>query len=33
MAVAFCQKQAGVVKSDFAYDKMVAGLLQHLWEQ
>ena len=27
------QKQAGVVKSDFAYDKMVAVQFKHLWEQ
>lgn len=27
------QKQAGVVKSDFAYDKMVAVQFKHLWVQ
>ena len=27
------QKQAGVVKSDFAYDRMVAVQFKHLWEQ
>ena len=27
------QKQAGVVKSDFPYDKVVAVQFKHLWEQ